>query len=140
MNNPLCNRVKKITLDGGNYSYTGFKGVLIVGIIALSMSTADSILNSSIGSCNKIQLYFADAVFVLDTKNVFVPLFAGILLCLPCLRTKKAYDKDFQLSKVRQLGPTLASFKGSVIFVPASNFGKMDGIIYPPKFCKLFPF
>ena len=100
----------------------------------------DSILNSSIGSCNKIQLYVADAVFVLDTKNVFVPLFAGILLCLPCLRTKKAYDKDFQLSKVRQLGPTLASFKGSVIFVPASNFGKMDGIIYPPKFCKLFPF
>ena len=30
-----------------NYSYTGFKGVLIAGIAALAMSTADSILNSS---------------------------------------------------------------------------------------------
>ena len=98
----------------------------------------DSILNSSIGSCNKrCGKYNLDVtVFVLDTKNVFVSLFAGILR----LRTKNAYDKDFQLSKVRLLGPTLASFKGSVIFVPASKFGKMDGIIYPPKFCKLFPF
>ena len=69
-----------------NYSYTGFKGVLIVGIIALAMSTADSILNSSAvlfghDICRPLNLKPKTELFISKVFSIVIGII-GVILAL----------------------------------------------------------
>ena len=69
-----------------NYSYTGFKGVLIIGIIALAMSTADSILNSSAvlfghDICRPLNLKPKSELFISKIFSIIIGII-GVVLAL----------------------------------------------------------
>ena len=92
-----------------NYSYTGFKGLLIVGIIALAMSTADSILNSSAilfahDICRPLNLQPKNELFISKIFSIFTGII-GIILAL--------YTKD-----ILQIILDTSSFYMPIVTVP----------------------
>ena len=92
-----------------NYSYTGFKGVLIVGIIALAMSTADSILNSSAvlfghDICRPLNLKPKSELFISKVFSIVIGVI-GIVLAL--------YTKD-----ILQIILDTSSFYMPIVTVP----------------------
>jgi Na+/proline symporter/signal transduction histidine kinase len=68
-----------------NYSYTGLKGIVLVGILAITMSTADSWINvASVifahDFCNPLKIEFgASELFLSRLFSIFIGLFAIIL-------------------------------------------------------------